>query len=95
MATMLMVLKYKVEEILGVIYGSTTRTGGAGGRVISVFQTLTGGKGTSHSEEIEKAQKEALEDLKNEATKLGANIILSIDFATAEILEEFILGTRY
>ncbi len=54
---MLMVLKYKVEEILGVIYGSTTRTGGAGGRVISVFQTLTGGKGTSIRRKLRKHKK--------------------------------------
>ena len=95
LATMPMIPKYDVEEVFGVIYGSSTRTRGARGRIISGIQALTGGKGTAYAEEIEKARKEALEDLKNEARKLGANGVLSIDFETAEILEGFILVTAY
>jgi len=33
--------------------------------------------------------------LRNEARKLGANGVLSIDFETSEILEGFILVTAY
>ncbi len=95
LATMPMIPKYEVEEVLGVIYGSSTRTRGVGGRFISGIQSITGGKGTAYAEEIEKARKEALEDLKNEAKRLGANGVLSIDFETAEILEGFILVTAY
>jgi uncharacterized protein YbjQ (UPF0145 family) len=95
LATMPMIPKYEIEEVFGVIYGSSTRTRGAGGRIISGIQALTGGKGTAYAEEIEKARKEALEDLKNEAKKLGANGVLSINFETAEILEGFILVTAY
>jgi uncharacterized protein YbjQ (UPF0145 family) len=95
LATMPMVPKYEVEDVLGIIYGSSTRTRGAGGRIISGFQALTGGKGTAYAEEIEKARKEAIQNLKNEAKKLGANGVLSIDFETAEILEGFILVTAY
>jgi uncharacterized protein YbjQ (UPF0145 family) len=95
LATMPTIPKYEVEEVLGVIYGSSTRTRGAGGRIISGIQALTGGKGTAYAEEIEKARKEALENLQNEARKLGANGVLAIDFETAEILEGFILVTAY
>jgi uncharacterized protein YbjQ (UPF0145 family) len=95
LATMPLIPKYEVEEVLGVIYGSSTRTRGAGGRIISGIQALTGGKGTAYAEEIEKARKDALEDLKNEARKMGANGVLSIDFETSEILEGFILVTAY
>jgi hypothetical protein len=42
LATMPMIPKYEVEEVLGVIYGSSTRTRGAGGRIISGIQALTG-----------------------------------------------------
>jgi uncharacterized protein YbjQ (UPF0145 family) len=95
LATMPMIPKYEVEEVLGVIYGSSTRTRGLGGRFVSGVQAITGGKGTAYAKEIEKARKEALEDLKNEAKKLGANGVLSIDFETAEVLEGFILVTAY
>lgn len=95
LATMPAIPKYEVEEVFGVIYGSSTRTRGMGGRIVSGFQAITGGKGTAYAKEVEKARKEALEDLKNEAKKLGANGVLSIDFETAEILEGFILVTAY
>ncbi len=95
LATMPIIPKYEVEEVLGVVYGSSTRTRGAGGRLISGIQSITGGKGTAYAEEVEKARKEALEELKNEAKKMGANGVLSIDFETSEILEGFILVTAY
>ncbi len=87
--------KYEVDQVLGVIYGSSTRTRGLGGRFISSIESITGGKGTAYAEEIEKARKEALEDLKNEARKLGANAVLAIDFETTEVLEGFILISAY
>ena len=95
LATMPMIPNREVEEVLGVIYGSSTRTRGVGGRLISGFQSLTGGKGTAYAAEVEKARVEALEDLKSKARKLGANGVLSIDFETAEVLEGFILVTAY
>jgi uncharacterized protein YbjQ (UPF0145 family) len=95
LATMPMVPNREVEEVLGVIYGSSTRTRGMGGRFVSGIQAITGGKGTAYANEIEKARKEAIEDLKKEARNLGANGVLAIDFETAEILEGFILVTAY
>jgi len=95
LATMPMIPKREVDQVLGVIYGSSTRTRGLGGRFISSIESITGGKGTAYAEEIEKARKEALEDLKNEARKLGANAVLSIDFETTEVLEGFILVSAY
>ena len=95
LATMPMIPKYDVDEVLGVIYGSSTRTRGMGGRLISGIQAITGGQGTAYAEEIEKARKEALEDLRNAAKKLGANGVLAIDFETSEILEGFILVSAY
>lgn len=95
LATMPIIPKYDIEEVLGVIYGSSTRTRGVGGRFVSGIQALTGGKGTAYANEIEKARKEAIEDLKSEAKKIGANGVLAIDFETAEILEGFILVTAY
>ena len=95
LATMPLIPKFEVEAVLGVVYGSSTRTRGLGGRLISGIESITGGKGTAYAEEIEKARKEALEDLKNEARKLGANGVLSVDFETTEILEGFVLVSAY
>ena len=95
LATMPTIPNREIEEVLGIIYGSSTRTRGVGGRFISGLEALTGGKGTAYANEIEKARTEAIDDLKNKARKLGANGILAIDFETAEVLEGFILVTAY
>jgi len=95
LATMPLIPKYEVEEVLGVIYGSSTRTRGVGGRFLSGLEAITGGKGNAYANEIEKARKEAIEDLKKEARNLRANGVLAIDFETAEVLEGFILVTAY
>jgi uncharacterized protein YbjQ (UPF0145 family) len=95
LATIPAIPKYETDEVFGVVYGSSTRTRGLGGRFISSIESVMGGKGTAYAEEIEKARKEALEDLKNEARKLGANGVLAIDFETTEVLEGFILVSAY
>jgi uncharacterized protein YbjQ (UPF0145 family) len=95
LATMPLIPKYEVEEVFGVVYGSSTRTRGIGGRFVSGIQSMTGGKGTAYEEELEKARRDAVEELKNEARKLGANGVLAIDFETTEILEGFIIVTAY
>lgn len=95
LATMPVIPYLEVREVLGVVYGSSTRTRGALGRLVSGIQALTGGKGTAYAEEVEKARKEALVELKKKAKQLGANGVLSIDFETQEILEGFILVTAY
>jgi uncharacterized protein YbjQ (UPF0145 family) len=95
LATMPAIPTHEVQEVLGIIYGSSIRTRGVGGRLVSGIQALTGGKGTAYLQEIEKARQEALDDLKQEARRLGANGVLSIDFETAEILEGFIVVTAY
>ena len=95
LATIPLIPKYEIEEVLGVIYGTSTRTRGLGGRFVSSLEALAGGKGTAYANEIEKARKEALEDLKTEARSLGANGVLAIDFETTEILEGFIVISAY
>ena len=95
LATMPLIPTHVVEEVLGVIYGSSTRTRGVGGRFISGLEAIVGGKGSAYADEIEKARKEAIMDLKKEARNLGANGVLGIDFETAEVLEGFILVSAY
>ena len=57
LATMPMIPKYEVEEVLGVIYGSSTRTRGLGGRFVSGIQSITGGKGTAYGRKLKKHEK--------------------------------------
>jgi uncharacterized protein YbjQ (UPF0145 family) len=86
---------YEVEEILGLVWGLSVRTRGMLGRFISGIEAMVGGRGSAYLEELDKARREALEDLKRRAADIGANAVLSIDFETTEILEGFIVVTAY
>jgi len=95
LATMPLIPGYVVEDILGLVTGSSVRTRGFGGRFISGLQSIKGGRGSAYLSEIEKARTEALEELKTKASEAGANAVLYINFETTEILEGFIVVTVY
>lgn len=81
--------------MLGVVYGSSVRTRGLGGRLLAGIETVVGGKGAAYLKELEKAREEAIQNLVQKARAMGANAVLGIDFETTEILEGFIVVTVY
>ena len=86
---------YKIKRVLGIVYGTSIRTRGLGGRVIAGLEAIVGGRGMSYLQELEKAREEALEELRNRAYSMGANAVVSVDFETNEILEGFIVITAF
>lgn len=86
---------YKIERILGIVYGSSVRTRGLGGKIIAGIEAIVGGRGEAYLRELEKARNDAIMELVNKARSLGANAVIGIDFETTEILEGFIVITAY
>ncbi len=84
---------YRVVEVRGIVVGVSVRTRGLGGRIAASLEALVGGRGTAYAREIEKARREALEDMVRKARELGANAVIGVDFETSEILEGFIVVT--
>jgi len=82
---------YKVKRILGIVHGMTARTRGVGGRFIASLQTIFGGEISAFTKELEKAKREALERMVEEARKMGANAVIGIDFETTEVFEAVVL----
>jgi len=74
-------------EVLGAVHGLTVRTRGVGGKIVAAVEGVFGGEVTSYSYEAEKARRESLERLVEEATKVGANAIVGADFETSDILQ--------
>jgi uncharacterized protein YbjQ (UPF0145 family) len=86
---------YSVKEVKGLVYGQSVRTRGALGRIVAGIEALVGGSSQAYLEEFNKARDEAIERLKENAVKMGANAVIGVDFETSEILEGFILITVY
>jgi uncharacterized protein YbjQ (UPF0145 family) len=78
---------YEIVKVLGVVHGVTVRTRGVGGKFVASVQGIFGGEVTAYTSECEKAKREALNRLIENAGKLGANAIIGVDFETSDILQ--------
>ncbi len=93
MSTIQVLPGYRVVKVLGVVNGMSIRTRGMLGRFMAGIEAAFGGRSESYIVELKKARDEALQDLIREASRLGANAVVGIDFETSEILEGFIVVT--
>ena len=77
---------YDITKALGTVHGLTVRTRGVGGKIMAGIEGMFGGEVTSYSSEAEKARKESMERLIENAKSVGANAIVRTDFETSDIL---------
>lgn len=77
---------YEITKALGTVHGITVRTRGVGGKIMAGIEGMFGGEVTSYSSEAEKARKESMERLVDNARSIGANAIVRTDFETSDIL---------
>ena len=77
---------YEIVKVLGPVHGLTVRTRGVGGKIIAGIEGIFGGEVTSYTSECEKARRESVNRLIENAKKMGANAIIGTDFETSDIL---------
>ena len=77
---------YEIVKALGIVHGMTVRTRGVGGKIMAGIEGMFGGEVTAYSSEAEKARKESMERLIDNAKSIGANAIVRTDFETSDIL---------
>jgi len=78
---------YEIVKVLGAVHGLTVRTRGVGGKFVAGIEGIFGGEVTTYTSECEKARKESLNRLIENAKKIGANAIIGVDFETSDILQ--------
>jgi uncharacterized protein YbjQ (UPF0145 family) len=84
---------YKVDKVLGLVYGITVRSRGLGGNIVAGLRTIAGGEIREYTELAQQARQEALDRLSEQAKGLGANAVLSVMFDSDEMassMEEII-----
>ena len=78
---------YEIVKVLGAVSGITVRTRGVGGKIVAGIEGIFGGEVTTYTSECEKARRESLQRLIENAQKMGANAIVGADFETSDILQ--------
>jgi len=78
---------YELVKVLGAVHGLTVRTRGVGGKIFAGIEGVFGGEVTAYTSECEKARRESLNRLIENAKRMGANAVVGADFETADILQ--------
>jgi uncharacterized protein YbjQ (UPF0145 family) len=76
---------YKVDKVLGLVYGITVRSRGIGGNLMAGLRTIAGGEINEYTEMAHQARQQALDRLADHAKSMGANAVISVMFDSTEI----------
>jgi uncharacterized protein YbjQ (UPF0145 family) len=76
---------YKIDKLLGIVYGITLRSRGIGGNIIAGLRTTGGGDINQYTEMAHQARQQALDRMADQARSIGGNAVLSIMFDSTEM----------
>jgi len=76
---------YKIDKVLGLVYGITVRSRGIGGNIMAGLRSVAGGEINEYTEMAQQARQQALDRLAEHARGLGANAVVSVMFDSTEI----------
>jgi uncharacterized protein YbjQ (UPF0145 family) len=76
---------YKVDKVLGLVYGITVRSRGIGGNLMAGLRSIGGGEINEYTEMAHQARQQALDRLADHAKSMGANAVVSVMFDSTEI----------
>jgi uncharacterized protein YbjQ (UPF0145 family) len=75
----------RVVETKGQVFGLVVRSRGLGGNIMAGLRSLGGGEITEYTEMLEDARRHAIDRLVANATAMGANAVLRMQFDSSEI----------
>lgn len=77
----------QITEALGIARGSTVRARNVGRDIFAGLKNLVGGEINEYTQLQADSREEALERMKQDAEKMGADAIVNIRFATSVITQ--------
>jgi uncharacterized protein YbjQ (UPF0145 family) len=76
---------YRIDRVLGQVFGVTVRSRGIGGNITASLRSVFGGEIKEYTEMIEDARKAAIDRMIQNAHAMGANAIVMMRFDSGEI----------
>ncbi len=77
----------KELETLSIVKGSTIRSKHLGKDIMSGFKTIVGGELNSYAEMLNEARAIATKRMVEEASKLNADAVINVRYATSNIMQ--------
>ena len=79
------VVHYRIIETKGQVFGVVVRSRGLGGNIMASLRSLGGGEITEYTQLLEEARRHAIDRMVQNATTMGANAIVRMQFDSSEI----------
>jgi uncharacterized protein YbjQ (UPF0145 family) len=76
---------YRIAETKGQVFGVVVRSRGLGGNIMAGLRSLGGGEITEYTQLLEEARRHAIDRMVQNATMMGANAIVRMQFDSSEI----------
>jgi len=76
----------KVAKTLGLVRGNTVRARHIGRDIKSAFKNMIGGEIRDYTKLMGESREQAIDRMAEQAKQLGANAVVSVRFATSEIM---------
>ena len=76
----------RVEEVLGLVRGTTIRARHIGKDVMAAMRNLAGGEIIEYTKMLAEAREEAIDRMETEARALGANAVVGVRFQTSTVM---------
>ena len=77
---------YRVKTCLGLVRGNAVRSKHIGLDVLAIIYNIVGGEISDYTKMMAETREQALDRMQEEARQIGANAIVSVRFASAEIM---------
>ena len=88
---------YRIVKTHGLVRGNTLRARHIGRDIMAGLRAMVGGELTDYTKMLAEAREQALDRMVEEASQMGANAVIGIDFSTAYVMsnvaEVLVYGT--
>jgi uncharacterized protein YbjQ (UPF0145 family) len=76
---------HRIVEMKGQVFGLVVRSRGLGGNIMAGLRSLGGGEITEYTELLEDARRHAVDRMIQNATAMGANAVIRMQYDSSEI----------
>ena len=88
---------YRIVKTHGLVRGNTLRARHIGRDIMAGLRSMVGGELTDYTKMLAEAREQAVDRMVEEASQMGANAVIGIDFSTAYVMsnvaEVLVYGT--
>ena len=77
----------KIVKQMGLAKGNTIRARHIGRDIMAILRHIVGGEITDYTKMMAESREQALDRMKEDAQKLGANAVVKVSFSTSMIMQ--------